>query len=87
MSYENGVVYYYKSIDSTVYSIDESATELATTGINVGGIYGMSVKDEELYVVEYAFQSLSKLTVFDFESQQEVYSSAVGLGASKIYFN
>jgi len=87
MSYENGNIYYYKSADSTVYNIGESSTSLATTGINVGSIYGMSVNDDNLYTVTFNFVDLSELTIYDLDTQNEIYSSEVGLGASKIYFN
>ena len=85
MAYENGIVYYHK--DTSVYQIDESTTALATSGIEVGSIYGMSVEDNKLYTVTYDFVELSELIVYDLGTSEEVYSSEVGLGASKIYFN
>lgn len=87
LAYESGKVYYYKSADKKVYEINESATELATSGFSVGRIYGMTAKNNNIYAVEYAFTSLSKLTVYDVASGKSKYSSVVGLGASKIYFN
>jgi len=87
MSYDNGTIYYYQSVDGIVYSIDESATTLATTGINVNNIYGMSIKEGNLYTVRYNFVDLSELIVYDLTTQDEIYASEVGLGASKIYFN
>ena len=85
MAYENGTVYYYK--DNTVYQIDESTTALATSGIEVGSIYGMSVNSNKLYTTTYNFVDLSEFVVYDLDTSEEVYSSEVGLGASKIYFN
>ena len=85
MAYENGTVYYYK--DNTVYEIDESTTALATSGIEVGSIYGMSVNSNKLYTTTYNFVDLSEFVVYDLDTSEEVYSSEVGLGASKIYFN
>ncbi|WP_218598934.1 YncE family protein [Polaribacter sp. NJDZ03] len=87
MSYENGTIYYYKGADSTLYSIDESATALATSGINTGSIYGMAVKDNKLFTTSYSFTALSKLIVTDLSTKEEIYTAPVGLGASKIYFN
>ena len=87
MSYENGTIYYYKGTDSTLYSIDESATALATSGINTGSIYGMAVKDNKLFTTSYSFTALSKLIVTDLSTKEEIYTAPVGLGASKIYFN
>ncbi|MDO6812452.1 YncE family protein [Tenacibaculum soleae] len=90
MTYQNGKVYYYKGADSKVYTIDESATVLATEGIDVGGIYGMNVRDNNLFTVSYEFSTtttLSKFKVHDLNTKSEVYTSLVGIGASKIYFN
>ncbi|MBE7685775.1 cell surface protein [Tenacibaculum piscium] len=87
MTYQNGNVYYYTGKDKKVHSINETATKLATEGINVGAIYGMNVKQNQLFTVEYAFTKLSKLKVFDVNTKSEIYTSPVGLGASKIYFN
>ena len=90
MTYQNGKVYYYKGADSKVYTIDESATVLATEGIDVGGIYGMNVRDNDLFTVSYEFATtttLSKFKAYDLNTKAEVYSTLVGIGASKIYFN
>lgn len=87
LSYENGNVYYYQGSTGIVYEIEESATSLATTGIDVSSIYGMSVNDGNLYTVTYNFIDLSELFVYDIATGDGVYSNEVGLGASKIYFN
>ncbi len=87
MSYANGKIYYYKGKEKKVYEINETAKEQAKDGIGVEKIYGMTVKENKLYTVKYAFTSLSKLTVIDLSSKKSIYSSEVGLGASKIYFN
>ncbi|MDB0603225.1 cell surface protein [Tenacibaculum maritimum] len=83
----NGKIYYYSPSEEKVYQIEENATELAKEGVEVGKIYGMAVKNNDLYTVEYAFKSLSKLSVIDLITKEEKYGTAVGLGASKIYFN
>ena len=85
--YNNGSIYYYMGSEKKVFTINEADTALATEGIATGSIYGMAVKDNNLYTVSYNFTSLSKLIVTNLSSKQEVYSSPVGLGASKIYFN
>lgn len=87
LDYDNGSVYYYQSSASKVFEVEETATAIATEGIEVGSIYGMSVRNSELFTVSYAFTSLSQLKVYDINTEEEIYSSAVGLGASKIYFN
>lgn len=87
LAVEGGDLYYYVSADSKVYKISETATELATTGVSVGPVYGMSVKDGLLYTVQKTFTTLSELEVIEYASEDVLYSTAVGLGASKIYFN
>ncbi|WBX72750.1 cell surface protein [Tenacibaculum pacificus] len=87
MSFDNNKVYYYQGSNTTVYNITNTSSNLATEGINVGLIYGMNVRQNELFTVEYTFTKLSKLKVFDINTKSEIYSSPVGLGASKIYFN
>lgn len=88
MSYVNNKIYYYKGSDKKVYEINETATKLASTGgINVDRAYGMAVKENNLFVVKYAFTSLSKFTAYDLTTKNSIYSSPIGLGASKIYFN
>jgi hypothetical protein len=87
MSHDGNNIYYYSDTDNLVYKISESATELASDGIDVGEIYGMTVKNNLLYTVENSFSELSKLDIIDYESDSKLYSTAVGLGASKIYFN
>ena len=87
MSYDNNKIYYYKGDNNSVCTINDTATELSTEGIEVGNIYGMSVRENELFIVQSDFITLSKFKVFDVNTKSEIYSSPVGLGASKIYFN
>ncbi|WP_343329883.1 cell surface protein [Polaribacter staleyi] len=87
MSYVNGEIYYYMGSEQKVFTINENDTTLATDGIATGNIYGMSVKDNKLFTTSYSFTALSKLIVTDLSTKEVVYSSPVGLGASKIYFN
>jgi hypothetical protein len=87
LTYVNGKIYYYMSAEKKVFTINETDTELASDGISVGSIYGMSVKENKLFIVSYNFTGLSKFRVLDISSKDEIYSAPVGLGASKIYFN
>jgi len=87
LSYENGAIYYYQGATGVVYEIDETSTALATSGIDVSSIYGMTVNDGNLYTVTYNFVDLSELIVYNATSGASVYTSELGLGASKIYFN
>lgn len=85
MSYDDGNIYYYQN--EKVYTIQDSSTEISTSnGISVGNIYGMNTKENHLFTVSYTFTSLSKLNVINLSNNETEYSSAVGLGASKIYF-
>jgi hypothetical protein len=87
LSYIDGEIYYYMDSKKKVFTINETDTILAIEGIDVGGIYGMAVKDNKLFTVKYSFNVLSKLTVIDLLTKEEVYTTPVGLGASNIYFN
>ncbi|CAM1364429.1 conserved protein of unknown function [Tenacibaculum soleae] len=87
LSYNNNKIYYYKGDNNSVCTINDTATELTTEGIEVGNIYGMSVRENELFIVQSDFITLSKFKVFDVNTKSEIHSSAIGLGASKIYFN
>ena len=85
MSYEDGNIYYYQG--DKVFIVQDNANAItASNGISVGSIYGMNVKGNHLFTVSYAFTSLSKLNVINISNSETEFSSAVGLGASKIYF-
>ncbi|MEI6864557.1 DUF5074 domain-containing protein [Flavicella sp.] len=84
---DGGNIYYHINY-SGVFSIEENATELSQgDAITTDKLYGMTVKEGKLYGVQYSFEALSKLTITDVNSKSTLYSTAVGLGASKIYFN
>lgn len=83
---QEGQNLYYLS-NGEVFTIESSATTLPTTGgINTGFIYGMEVNNSQLYTVSFEFSSFSTLSVYDIGSGVNTFSSAVGLGASKVYF-
>lgn len=85
-SLENDNLYY--ALNGSVFSMTASDTSLPTTALlETGSIYGMTVKNGQLYTLKRAFENLSQLNVIDINSGQTIHSSAVGLGASKIYFN
>ncbi len=86
LAIDNGNIYYYGE-GSKVYEIAESATTLVTEGVLVGNIYGMEVKEGLLYTLKYAFTNFSEFIVREVGDATPLYSSGVGLGASKIYFN
>ncbi|NIJ46272.1 hypothetical protein FHR24_002756 [Wenyingzhuangia heitensis] len=85
MSYDNGNIYYY--VGDKVFMINDNSTEISTSkGISVGSIYGMSTKQNYLFTVSYSFTSLCKFNIVNVSTLETEYSSAVGLGASKVYF-
>lgn len=85
MAYEDGVVYYYAN--DVVYSIDSSATEVVLDKVFEGErLYGINVKNEKIFALKRAFTSLSKLTVYNIYSKSVQFETAIGLGASKVYF-
>lgn len=87
MDVDGGNIYYHIAY-SGVFSIAEDAVQLSLdTAISTDNLYGMSVKNGKIYGVQYSFEDLSKLIITDVNSKSALYSTAVGLGASKIYFN
>ncbi|MCX7550198.1 YncE family protein [Xanthomarina sp. F2636L] len=89
MGYTNGKVYYQSG--NEIFELSDSASSLPSTSIiNLGAIspYGMSVKDDKLYVTDAKdFVSLSDLIVYDLNTKSVIHTFEVGLIASKIYFN
>ncbi|WP_152286463.1 YncE family protein [Flavicella marina] len=84
---DNGKIYYHIGY-SGVYAIDEAAVELSqNAAITTENLYGMSVDNDKIYGVQYSFEALSKLFITDVNTSSTLYSTAVGLGASKVYFN
>ncbi|MGY5352657.1 YncE family protein [Wenyingzhuangia sp. IMCC45533] len=84
MVYENGEIFYHEN--GEVFTILENSTTLGTDSISTGNLYGMNVFDGKLFAVSFAFKSLSKLSIYDIETKNVQFETAVGLGASKIYF-
>ncbi|WP_010180798.1 YncE family protein [Aquimarina agarilytica] len=86
LAYTKGNLYYVLGTD--VIEIDAEATDLSASkeGIAVGNVYGMNAKEDKLYTVSAAFTIFSELKIFDIPSKSAIFSSSVGLGASKIYF-
>lgn len=77
----------YYSSNGKVYTLNATADTLPTTGgIDTGFIYGMGINENKLYTVNFEFTSFSTLSVYDIETGVNTFSSAVGLGASKVYF-
>jgi len=53
----------------------------------VGSIYALGVKDSKIYTSVTDFVSLSNLFVRNADDGKTIFTTTVGTGASKIYFN
>ncbi len=79
-------LYYF--LNTEVYTLKTSDTSLPTTPlIETGGIYGMAIRDNQLYSIVASFSTLSDLNVYDLSSKSLIETLEVGVAASKIYFN
>ncbi|MGB2272975.1 MAG: YncE family protein, partial [Flavicella sp.] len=89
ISLDNDKLYY--ALNGSIFSMSTSDTSLPTTALlETGSIYGMTVKNGQLYTLKREFENLSQLKVIALEGTDVgsvIHSSAVGAGASKIYFN
>ena len=88
MAYDNGRAYYI--LDNQVYELTDSATSLPSSplfSVTSSYTYGMSIKDNQLFITDASFTESSTLLVYDLSSGSLINSFSVGLGASKIYFN
>lgn len=87
LAVDNGNIYYHIGYQG-VFRIAETASQLSQESpISTENLYGLNVKNDLIYGVQYSFTQLSKLIVTDASTKSVVYSTGVGLGASKIYFN
>ncbi|MDO3693361.1 cell surface protein [Wenyingzhuangia sp. chi5] len=84
MTYDNGQIYYYLS--GGVYKVNSGEETLPTKALISQSLYGMAVKNGNLYGVEANFTAQSNLYVFDLSTKEKVFTTKVALGASKIYF-
>lgn len=87
MVINNSTIYY--ALNGKVYSINESATSLASNSLleSQGYLYGLEVKDNNIYMIDASFTDVSTLNVYNATTKAVISSKSVALGASKIYFN
>ena len=88
MSYFNGMAYYI--LNNEVYALADTATNLPSSSlfsVDAGYAYGLSVKENNLFLTDASFSAQSTLKVYDLPSGTLSESFSVGIGASKIYFN
>ncbi len=88
MTYQNGMAYYI--LNNQVFGLEDAATVLPTTpmfSILTGYSYGLSVRENQLFVSDASFTGNSTLLVYDLTTGAETGAFTTGVGASKIYFN
>lgn len=88
MAYNNGMAYYI--VNNEVFGLTDDATTLPATplfSVSAAYAYGLSIKDNNLFVTDASFTENSTLLVYDILTGAETNSFSVGIGASKIYFN
>ncbi|MDN3493016.1 YncE family protein [Winogradskyella bathintestinalis] len=88
MTYDDGIAYYI--LNNKVYTLEDNATSLPTSplfDITTGYAYGLSVRDNQLFVTDGNFTANSTLLIYDISTGTETNSFSVAIGASKIYFN
>ncbi len=88
MAYDGGKLYYVNN--NAVYAMADNATTLPSTPIitlTASFAYGLSVKDNRLFVCDASFSSLSTLYVYSLSSNSEIATFEAPQAASKVYFN
>ncbi|WP_299002382.1 YncE family protein [uncultured Tenacibaculum sp.] len=88
MVLEGNDIYY--NLGNSIYKTDVNATtlpafELFTT--DAGYLYGLGVRNNEIFVLDANFSGNSKLNIYDLSAKTKKDTKEVALGASKIYFN
>ncbi len=78
----------YLSTSSSVYKMAESATSIPTSAFINTAVYGISVKENKVYVTDAKnYQDNGSLKIFDASTSTELQDFTVGLIPGKIYFN
>ncbi|CAM1340794.1 YncE family protein [Tenacibaculum aestuarii] len=88
MVLEGNNIYY--SLGNNIYKTDVNATTLPTSELlttDAGYLYGLGVRNNEVFVLDASFSGNSKLNIYDLSAKTKKDTKEVALGASKIYFN
>ena len=88
MVLEGNDIYY--SLGKSIYKTDVNATALPTSELfitDAGYLYGLGVRNNEIFVLDANFSGNSKLNIYDLLAKTKKDTKEVALGASKIYFN
>ncbi|RSC92968.1 YncE family protein [Tenacibaculum singaporense] len=88
MVLEGNDIYY--SLGNDIYKMDVNATSLPASKLfttDAGYLYGLAVRNSEIFVLDANFSGNSKLDVYELSGKTKKDTKEVALGASKIYFN
>jgi hypothetical protein len=81
---------YYYNLGSKIYKINSAATSLPTAELvdtQFGNLYGIAVKEGQLFALNASYTAESDLNIYNAESKNLIQSFKAPIGASKIYFN
>lgn len=82
--------YIYYNLGNSIYKTDVNATTLPASElltIDSASLYGLAVRNNEVFVLDANFLGNSKLDIYDLSGKTKKDTKEVALGASKIYFN
>ncbi|WP_435254928.1 YncE family protein [Tenacibaculum sp. A30] len=88
MVLEGNDIYY--NLGNSIYKTDVNATTLPASELfttDSGYLYGLGVRNNEIFVLDANFSGNSKLDIYDLLAKTKKETKEVALGASKIYFN
>jgi YVTN family beta-propeller protein len=81
---------YYYNLGNKIYSINQSSTTLPASeliDISLENLYGIAVKNGNLFVLDASYTAESDLNIYDLTSKNMIKTFKAPIGASKIYFN
>ncbi|HBI40593.1 MAG TPA: cell surface protein [Tenacibaculum sp.] len=80
----------YYSLGNDIFKLNSNSTTLPTSkllSVEAGYLYGMEIRDDELFILDTNFQEKSLLKIYDLATNNKKEEKKVALGGSKIYFN
>ncbi len=88
MYLDDNMIYY--TIGNDVFSMSANSNSIPTTSLLTatdGFLYGMAVRNSQLYALNVSFTDISEMIVFDLNTNTQIQTIDAPLGAAKIYFN
>ncbi|WP_225312541.1 YncE family protein [Pseudotamlana haliotis] len=79
----------YFALNNEIYAMNESASNLPSASLleAEGFMYAFAVDSDRIYATDTSFSDVSKLNIYDLDTQEKLDTKEVALGAAKIYFN